>query len=149
MASGATHIGVDPDFRIQAPDRSLKSVMVVSERGSERERAGARTIPTNGLTLGVRAIHKRRSSKLLPLWLKGSETTKNCANMGYVPRRSSHPVRRSGVHVETMTRGDFRISYFALARRYHPDRNPRGAELMANINAARAAILNSYRSSAP
>jgi hypothetical protein len=26
-----------------------------------------------------------------------------------------------------------------------PDRNPRGAELMANINAARTAILNSYR----
>src|SRR6478752_331929 len=41
------------------------------------------------------------------------------------------------------------ISYFALAKRYHPDRNPQGAELMANINAARAAILDSYRSSAP
>lgn len=57
--------------------------------------------------------------------------------------------RRLGINVETMTRGDFRISYFALAKRYHPDCNPRGAELMANINAARAAILNSYRSSAP
>ena len=40
------------------------------------------------------------------------------------------------------------LSYFALAKRYHPDRNPCGAELMANINAARAAILNSYRKSA-
>jgi curved DNA-binding protein CbpA len=43
-----------------------------------------------------------------------------------------------------MSQGDFSISYFALAKRYHPDRNPRGAELMANI-AARAAILNSCR----
>jgi curved DNA-binding protein CbpA len=51
--------------------------------------------------------------------------------------------RRLGVNVETMSQGDFSISYFALAKRYHPDRNPRGAELMANINAARAAILNS------
>jgi curved DNA-binding protein CbpA len=56
--------------------------------------------------------------------------------------------RRLGVHVETMTRGDFRISYLALAKRYHPDRNPGAAELMANINAARTAILNSYRNSA-
>jgi hypothetical protein len=46
---------------------------------------------------------------------------------------------------DTMSRGDFRISYFALAKRYHPDRNPGAAELMANINAARTAILNSYR----
>ena len=53
--------------------------------------------------------------------------------------------RRLGIHVETMSRRDFSISYFALAKRYHPDRNPRGAELMANINAARTTILNSYR----
>ena len=57
--------------------------------------------------------------------------------------------RRSGINVETMSQGDFSISYFALAKRYHPDRNPRGAELMANINAARTTILNSYRNSAP
>jgi curved DNA-binding protein CbpA len=57
--------------------------------------------------------------------------------------------RRLGVNVETMSQGDFSISYFALAKRYHPDRNPRGAELMANINAARTTILNSYRNSAP
>jgi len=55
--------------------------------------------------------------------------------------------RRLGVNVETMSRGDFRTSYFALAKRYHPDRNPRGAELMANINAARTAILSSCRNS--
>ena len=57
--------------------------------------------------------------------------------------------RRLGVNVETMSQGDFSISYFALAKRYHPDRNPSGAELMANINAARTTILNSYRNSAP
>jgi curved DNA-binding protein CbpA len=57
--------------------------------------------------------------------------------------------RRLGVNVETMNPRDLSISYFALAKRYHPDRNPQGAELMANINAARTAILNSYRSSAP
>ena len=55
--------------------------------------------------------------------------------------------RRLGVNVEIMTRDDFRISYFALAKRYHPDRNPRTAELMANINAARAMILKSYQGS--
>ena len=57
--------------------------------------------------------------------------------------------RRLGVNVETMNPRDLSISYFALAKRYHPDRNPHGADLMAHINAARAAILNSYRSSAP
>ena len=56
--------------------------------------------------------------------------------------------RRLGVNVETMNQRDFSISYFALAKQYHPDRNPRSAELMANINAARAAILDSYRNSA-
>ena len=56
--------------------------------------------------------------------------------------------RRLGVNVEIMNQRAFSISYFALAKRYHPDRNPQGAELMANINAARAAILDSYRNSA-
>jgi curved DNA-binding protein CbpA len=50
--------------------------------------------------------------------------------------------RRLGVHVETMTERDFQIRYFALAKRYHPDRNPLCAELMTNINAARMIILN-------
>ena len=54
---------------------------------------------------------------------------------------------RLSVNVETMSERDFSISYFALAKRYHPDRNPKDAELMANINAARTAILNSYRKS--
>ena len=56
--------------------------------------------------------------------------------------------RRLGVNVETIDRRDFSISYFALAKRYHPDRNPSAAELMANINAAKAAILKSYWKSA-
>jgi curved DNA-binding protein CbpA len=55
--------------------------------------------------------------------------------------------RRLGVNVEIMTRDDFKVSYFALAKRYHPDRNPRNAQLMANINAARAVILESYQGS--
>jgi DnaJ-class molecular chaperone len=57
--------------------------------------------------------------------------------------------RRLGVKVEIMNQRDFSISYFALAKRYHPDRNPRSAELMFHINAARTVTLNSYRSSAP
>jgi curved DNA-binding protein CbpA len=56
--------------------------------------------------------------------------------------------RRLGVNVETMSLNDFNSSYFALAKRYHPDRNPHGAELMANINAARVTIFNSYREAA-
>ena len=54
--------------------------------------------------------------------------------------------RRLGINVETMNQRDFSTSYFALAKRYH--RNPHSAELMANINAAREAILNCYRKSA-
>jgi curved DNA-binding protein CbpA len=56
--------------------------------------------------------------------------------------------RRLGVNVETLTLREFRIRYLALAKRYHPDLNPHNAELMANVNAARAAILNFYRKSA-
>jgi curved DNA-binding protein CbpA len=54
--------------------------------------------------------------------------------------------RRLGVCVEGMSWADFALAYFALAKRYHPDRNPNAAELMANINVARATIVNSYRS---
>jgi DnaJ-class molecular chaperone len=53
--------------------------------------------------------------------------------------------RRLGVHVEAMSPSDFTLVYFALAKRYHPDRNPQFHELMANINAARATILKTFR----
>jgi curved DNA-binding protein CbpA len=56
--------------------------------------------------------------------------------------------RRLGVCVEAMSSRDFSLAYFALAKRYHPDRNPKAAELMANINVARATIVNSYRKEA-
>jgi curved DNA-binding protein CbpA len=52
--------------------------------------------------------------------------------------------RRLGVDVKTMNSSDFLLAYFTLAKRYHPDRNPDGAELMASINAARATIVNSH-----
>ena len=53
--------------------------------------------------------------------------------------------RRFGVDVETMCASDFLQAYYDLTKRYHPDRNPDGGELMANINAARTAIVNSRR----
>jgi len=53
--------------------------------------------------------------------------------------------RRLGVNPEMLSRADFTAAYFRLARRYHPDVNPETYELMANINAARTAILQSYR----
>jgi DnaJ-class molecular chaperone len=53
--------------------------------------------------------------------------------------------RRFGVDVDALSSKDFLLAYFDLARRYHPDRNPGGAELMANINAARAIIVNAHR----
>jgi len=53
--------------------------------------------------------------------------------------------RRLGINIEQMDHHSFTKSYFALAKRYHPDRNPKSAELMANINAARSIVLESYR----
>ena len=52
---------------------------------------------------------------------------------------------RLGVRPEIMSRADFSAAYYRLAQRYHPDLNPATHELMANINAARAIILQSYR----
>ena len=54
--------------------------------------------------------------------------------------------RRLGVQVEAMSAIDFTLAYFALAKRYHPDRNPAFHDLMSSINVARATILNTYRS---
>jgi curved DNA-binding protein CbpA len=53
--------------------------------------------------------------------------------------------RRLGVHPEIMSRADFSMAFYRLARRYHPDVNQATPELMANINAARTVILQSYR----
>jgi len=47
--------------------------------------------------------------------------------------------------LEICDRPDFSAAYYRLARRYHPDVNPATHELMANINAARIVILQSYR----
>jgi curved DNA-binding protein CbpA len=45
--------------------------------------------------------------------------------------------RRLGIDALALAKREFNAAYYALARRYHPDCNPRGAELMAAINAAR------------
>jgi hypothetical protein len=50
-----------------------------------------------------------------------------------------------GVYREMMLSANFSAAYFRLASRYHPDVNPAMHELMANINAARTTILQSYR----
>ena len=55
--------------------------------------------------------------------------------------------RRLGVHPEVLSRSEFSMAYFRLARRYYPDVNPAAFELMTNINAARTAIMRSYRQS--
>ena len=50
--------------------------------------------------------------------------------------------RRFGVDVASLSRTDFTLAYFQLAKRYHPDRRgPSSHELMANINTARTTIL--------
>jgi len=53
--------------------------------------------------------------------------------------------RRLGVNVESISARDFALTYFSLAKRYHPDRNPVSHELMANINSARTTVLRYYR----
>jgi DnaJ-class molecular chaperone len=54
--------------------------------------------------------------------------------------------RRLGVDVRSISAKEFTTSYFALAKRYHPDRSDKkNHELMANINAARTAILKTAR----
>jgi curved DNA-binding protein CbpA len=52
---------------------------------------------------------------------------------------------RLGLDVRSISAKEFTAEYFVLAKRYHPDRNPKTHDLMANINAARTAILQSYR----
>jgi hypothetical protein len=49
--------------------------------------------------------------------------------------------RRLGIDPGSISDKEFSAAYYRLAKRYHPDLNPRTAELMAHINAARNAIL--------
>lgn len=54
--------------------------------------------------------------------------------------------KRLGVDVRLISAKEFTTAYFALAKRYHPDRgNQQTHELMANINAARTIILKCDR----
>jgi curved DNA-binding protein CbpA len=53
--------------------------------------------------------------------------------------------RRLGVEVQSLSPKEFGAAYFRLVLRYHPDINPKTHDLMANINAARATILMSWR----
>jgi DnaJ-class molecular chaperone len=54
--------------------------------------------------------------------------------------------RRLGVDVPSLSQREFTATYFDLAKRYHPDIGNRNTKLlMANINAARTIILQSYR----
>jgi DnaJ-class molecular chaperone len=54
--------------------------------------------------------------------------------------------QRLGVDVRSISAREFTAAYFALAKRYHPDLgNQQTHELMANINAARSAILKCRR----
>jgi len=49
---------------------------------------------------------------------------------------------RLGVDVRSLSADEFTLAYWRLAKRYHPDQgNQNSHELMANINAARTAIL--------
>jgi DnaJ-class molecular chaperone len=53
--------------------------------------------------------------------------------------------RRLGVEPQALSRLEFSAAYRRLAWRYHPDVNLSAAHgLMANINAARSVILQTY-----
>jgi DnaJ-class molecular chaperone len=54
--------------------------------------------------------------------------------------------QRLGVDVRSISAKEFTVAYFALAKHYHPDRGDQQThDLMANINAARTAILKCRR----
>ena len=53
--------------------------------------------------------------------------------------------RRLGLNAELISRTEFNQAYMGLAKRFHPDVNPKAHELMANLNEARSTILRSYR----
>jgi len=49
--------------------------------------------------------------------------------------------KRLGVSVQYLSRSEFDAAYQQLARRYHPDKNRHGHEVMAHLNAARTTII--------
>jgi len=54
--------------------------------------------------------------------------------------------KRLEVDVRSISAREFTAAYFALAKSYHPDCGDQNThDLMANINAARAAILRCHR----
>ena len=54
--------------------------------------------------------------------------------------------RRFGIDVQALSPKEFTEAYFGLAKLYHPDiGNQKTHHLMANINAARTTILQTYR----
>ena len=54
--------------------------------------------------------------------------------------------QRLGIDVRSISATEFTAAYFALAKRYHPDHGDQQThDLMANINAARTAILKCRR----
>jgi DnaJ-class molecular chaperone len=54
--------------------------------------------------------------------------------------------KRLGIDVRSISEREFTSAYFALAKRYHPDRGDQKThDLMASINAARTAILRCDR----
>ena len=54
--------------------------------------------------------------------------------------------QRLGIDVRSISAKEFTAAYFALAKRYHPDHGDQQThDLMANINAARTAILKCRR----
>ena len=56
--------------------------------------------------------------------------------------------KRLGVNVPSLSAREFSLAYYRLAKRYHLDHgNNAGHDLMANINAARTAILKASQHS--
>ena len=54
--------------------------------------------------------------------------------------------KRLCVDVPSLSSREFKLAYFRLAKRYHPDHgNQNSHELMANIITARTAIVKAYR----
>jgi hypothetical protein len=74
--------------------------------------------------------------------ISGESTFELRALRQLLPDEALALFQRLGVDVVSISAGEFTAAYYTLAKRYHPDRgNQQTHELMANINAARTAIL--------